>query len=71
MELGLVIACGEVNDVKHLRFQDSNSVDDLLDIRNVKSEAPLLRRALRRGLRDQVDLTPLRGLRFLDDAYAQ
>ena len=34
MELGLMIASGEVNNAKHLRLQSSDSVDDLLDIGN-------------------------------------
>ena len=32
MELGLVIARGEVNDAKHLGLQGSDSVDDQLNI---------------------------------------
>ena len=37
MELCLMIACGEVSNAKRLRLQHSDSVDDLLDIRNGSS----------------------------------
>ena len=33
MELGLMIADGEVDDAKHLRLQSSDPVDNLLDVR--------------------------------------
>ena len=37
MELCLMIICGEVNNAKRLRLQRSDSVDDLLDIKNGSS----------------------------------
>ena len=34
MELRLMVSCSEDNNAKHLRLQSSDSVDDLLDVRD-------------------------------------